>query len=327
MKYQNVYGVGPQDDREPLYHSEPYWMEVASHAGLRSLLSTVVDNYSQVCLDLRMEDETAIRIATRFNELNCMIAAADSVSELIQTYTSIVGKPRLKPRYALGYHQGCYGYDTKEMVLECARRYREAGFPLDGLHIDVDIQRDHRTFTIDEREGHFPDPVSMFGELRRMGVKCCTNITPHINSNAQEDYPYPPLDELTSNGYAIADRRDLHPQVREAHQERYQNYDVGRELISPATRRPGYSGQPDTCDLEHTFNTGKLFRGGVFYGWGNGAPGHYPNLNSRDVRIWWGKQYKYLFECGLEFVWQDMTSPCIAEEYGDMKSYVFSSLS
>jgi alpha-glucosidase (family GH31 glycosyl hydrolase) len=65
------------------------------------------------------------------------------------------------------------------------------------------------------------------------------------------------------------------------------------------------------------------FHGGIYYGWGNGHPGHYPNLNNDEVREWWGKQYQYLFECGLDFVWQDMTSPCIAEQYGDMKSLPF----
>lgn len=30
-------------------------------------------------------------------------------------------------------------------------------------------------------------------------------------------------------------------------------------------------------------------------------------------------QYKYLFDMGLEFVWQDMTTPAIHTSYGDMK--------
>lgn len=30
-------------------------------------------------------------------------------------------------------------------------------------------------------------------------------------------------------------------------------------------------------------------------------------------------QYQYLFDQGLEFIWQDMTTPAIAKEYGDMK--------
>lgn len=50
-------------------------------------------------------------------------------------------------------------------------------------------------------------------------------------------------------------------------------------------------------------------------------PGHYPDLNRKDVRLWWGEQYKDLISLGLEFVWQDMTSPCMGASYGDMKRY------
>jgi alpha-glucosidase len=51
-------------------------------------------------------------------------------------------------------------------------------------------------------------------------------------------------------------------------------------------------------------------------------PGHYVDLNTEENRVWWGKQYEELFDLGLEFVWQDMTTPSIGEAYGDMKGYV-----
>ncbi len=54
-----------------------------------------------------------------------------------------------------------------------------------------------------------------------------------------------------------------------------------------------------------------------------GTPGHYPDLARSEVREWWGKQYKYLFEMGLEFVWQDMTTPAIRSTRGDMRSFPF----
>ncbi|EHK42301.1 glycoside hydrolase family 31 protein [Trichoderma atroviride IMI 206040] len=321
MKYQNVYGNGPLDEREPLYHTEPFWMEVASHIGFQSVLATMIDNYSHTCLDVRKTHQRTIRTATRFNEFNCMIVAADRISELLNVYTSIVGKPSLKPRYVLGYHQGCYGYDTKEAVLQCAQNYRDAQFPLDAIHIDVDIQREHKTFTIDDRPGHFPQPKEMFDTLRRQGVKCCTNITPHINS--AQDPEYTTLNELLENNYYVEDRRDLAKSDLRPWQDRYHYWDYGRRVVTnPSETRPDYR-IPDETDLSVTYNAGKPFRGGVYYGWGNGAPGYYPNLNNHEVREWWGKQFKYLFECGVEFIWQDMTSPCIAPEYGDMKSFPF----
>jgi len=100
-----VYGIGPLDDREPLYHSEPYWIEVDGLPTCKSQVATFIDNYSQVCIDIGLSDSSTIRVATRFNAFAAIVVAGDSISEIIQLYTSVIGRPRLKPRYALGYHQ------------------------------------------------------------------------------------------------------------------------------------------------------------------------------------------------------------------------------
>lgn len=68
----------------------------------------------------------------------------------------MVGRPRLKPRYVLGHHQGCkstsllvsivnlissgYGYLTRSDVETAVNGYRQAQIPLDTMHIDVDFQ-------------------------------------------------------------------------------------------------------------------------------------------------------------------------------------------
>ncbi|KAK1727512.1 alpha-1,4-glucan lyase [Colletotrichum acutatum] len=321
MRYQNVYGVGPLDDREPLYHSEPYWIEVDAQPGYQTQIGTFIDNYSQICVDIGMKDPTQLRVATRFNSFQGIFFAGDSIQEVIQLYTSVVGKPKLKPRYVLGYHQGCYGYDTQEMVLDAVHRYRQANFPIDGMHIDVDMQDDYRTFTIDKRPGHFPNPEWMFSELRRLGVKCSTNITPYISNVPSSSYNT--LNEGLQNQYFLKDERELDPSAPGALEQRYIQYGTSNlYFTNPNTDKPDYW-DGDDYTFSNSFNKSVPFHGGVYYGWKNGHPGHYPNLNNKAVRYWWGKQYEYLFETGLDFVWQDMTQPCIAEQYGDMKSLPF----
>ncbi|KAL0932734.1 alpha-1,4-glucan lyase [Colletotrichum truncatum] len=323
MRYYNVYGIGPSDGSEPLYHSEPYWIEVDAQPGYQTQIATFIDNYSQVCVDIGVKDSSVLRVATRFNDFQGIFVAGDNVSDVIQRYTSIVGKPKLKPRYVLGYHQGCYGYDTREMVMEAVHQYRKAGIPLDGMHIDVDMQDDYRTFTIDTRDKHFPDPQSMFSELRQLGVKCSTNITPYINNISSDTYTT--LKEGLQNNYFLKDNRDLDPSAPGPSEQRYLQYGQGNVYFTVPNdefRRPDYAIR-DTYPFAQIFNSGQNFHGGISYGSKLGHPGHYPNLNNKEVRKWWGRQYRYLFECGLDFVWQDMTSPCIASEYGDMKSLPF----
>lgn len=195
----------------------------------------------------------------------------------------------------------------------------------DGMHIDVDVQRDYRTFTIDKWK--FPEPEKMFLELRKKGVRCSTNITPVINS--RPDAEYSTLNEGLANKHFVLDRRNIDPSAPNSWDQRYMQYGKS-DLYYTRPFEQGQDEPDDPNDFNESFNRadeGRLFRGGVAYGNKQGCPGYYPNLNQKRTRDWWGKQYEYLFNTGLEFVWQDMTSPCMAQRYGDMKSYVLTSVS
>ena len=317
MEYHSVYGEGPPDPREPLYHSEPFWIEANGCPGFLSEVGTFVANYSQICVDLGKTNANEVRVATRFGPADFFVFAEEDVQHIIWNYTAIVGRSWLKPRYALGYGQGCYGYDTRSKVERSVQGYRDTHFPLDTMHIDVDLQDDYRTFTVDKKS--FPDPKEMFSELRAKGVKCCTNITPIINCQ-ETGSPYKTLQQMLKNKYYVPDKRDLKGAVTSSSGQRYFCYENGELVVQdPNVDRPGFG---DDYVYADSFNQGDSvpYRGAVNYGKYLGRPGFYPNLNRSEVRQWWGKQYEELIGYGLEFVWQDMTSPAISKEYGDMKS-------
>src|SRR5262249_41268932 len=134
-----------------------------------------------------------------------------------------------------------------------------------------------------------------------------TNITPII-SNEDRDKKYKTYQEGWEKGYFLLDKRsDLdNPAGRS-----YQNYEGGQPRDYHFT------------DPEQQFNSGKPYIGEVYYGEGRSTTGHYPDLGRKEVRIWWGTQYQYLFDMGLEMVWQDMTTPAIRPTRGDMRGLPF----
>lgn len=132
--------LGPKCDAEPLYHSECFFAEANSNPALQSQMGSFVDNYSQICLDIGRLDWLNVRLATRFNAFSALFFAGDNIQDVITLFTSIIGRPYLKPRWVLGYHQGGYGYDTREKVERIVQKYRDYKYPLDGMHIDVDMQ-------------------------------------------------------------------------------------------------------------------------------------------------------------------------------------------
>jgi len=308
MRYRQVYNRGPLENREPLYHSNPFFMEFNSASNDESIYGLFIDNPSQVFMDMGFLNSSRYMFGTRFGDLDYYFFLGQSFPDIMNAFTSFVGKARLVPRYALGYHQGCYGYENRKMLEAVADNYRKFQIPIDGLHLDVDIQNKYQTFTIDERK--FPNPKEMFAGLKDKGFKCSTNITPIIS---REDPNYKTYTEGYKNNYFIMDIR-YNPEDPEG--KRYQDYDCGEEKYH------------NFVDFDNTYNSGKPYVGEVYYGCdpdglNRGTTGHYPDLSREEVRAWWGKQYQYLFDMGLEMVWQDMTTPCIRNTRGDMRSFPF----
>ncbi|MDJ1185530.1 TIM-barrel domain-containing protein [Roseofilum casamattae] len=323
MRYRQIYDRGPLDNREPLYHSEPFFYEFDGLPGSCNVNAILLDNPGQVFVDIGYSNSSRYMLGTRFGDLDYYLFLGDEPKNILDSFTALVGRAELKPRYALGYHQGCYGYECAADLKWAVEKYRSHNIPLDGLAVDVDLQDNYRTFTIKPDyqtnknwpyEQTFGSHKEMFSWLRSQGVKCSTNITPVISSQDKWGDPnyYPTYKEGLENGYFVTDNRY---DADNPDSKYYQIYGSGREFCPNDGWVEGY-------------NSGEAYIGEVYYGedeYGRqlGSPGHYSDFARPEVREWWGKQYTYLFEQGLEFVWQDMTTPAIRDSRGDMKGFPF----
>ena len=204
MRYMQVYNKGPLDSREPLYHSEPIFFEYNRVPEQAFVNAMFLDNPGQVLMDVGYDNSKRLLVGTRFGDFDFYVFMGDNTASIIESFTSVVGRSNLKPRYVLGYQQGCYGYERREIAEWAVQKHRDYQIPLDGLHVDVDIQQDYRTFTIDTWK--FPNPKDFFGNLRQKGVKCSTNITPVISCK-NGDRSYSTYAEGLDRDYFVKDWR------------------------------------------------------------------------------------------------------------------------
>ena len=323
MKYEQIYKRGPLDDREALYHTNPFFMEFYGVPSEDIVCGLFIDNVSESFVDVGYSNSERYMIGTLLGDLDFYFFLGCNAEDIMSSYVSFVGTARLKPRYVLGYHQGCYGYECRQDLETVINDYRQNQIPIDGLHIDVDLQKDYRTFTIDEEK--FPNPKEMFSNLRDQGIKCCTNITPII-SNKNQDSTYETYASGIENKYFVADNRFL--SYEDAKNDKYQDFNYGTEIIKTIEDVVNTSNKNPIQEIAFNhilsnYNSGNPYEGAVYYGGDRGVTGHYPDFGRKEVRKWWGDQYKYLFDQGLEFVWQDMTSPAIMPYLGDMRSFPF----
>eukprot|EP01127_Copromyxa_protea_P000298 TRINITY_DN10248_c0_g1_i1.p1 TRINITY_DN10248_c0_g1~~TRINITY_DN10248_c0_g1_i1.p1 ORF type:complete len:1044 (+),score=132.55 TRINITY_DN10248_c0_g1_i1:157-3288(+) len=296
MMYNQVYGSGPLDPKEPMYHSDPFFIEFQG-AEDKKCIGSFVANLGQICVDIGCTHAHRILIGTSFNTFDYMILINDDCPGVLRRYTQFIGRSRLKPRYVLGYHQGSYGYERDQDLKDVVKNYRDTGIPLDGLHVDVDLQINHRTFTHDTQKFG----KNIFAELKKQGIKCSTNITPIISDRGN----YPTYSSGCQKGFFIRERRCDDPEKQ--WDGRYQDFEGGNEIYKSAQNPPGT----------------EFFTGKVYYGGNRETTGVYPDFGNPDVRLWWGEQYKELLDSGVEMIWQDMTTPAIQANHGDMRGFPF----
>jgi alpha-glucosidase len=313
-------GGGPLDPREPLYSSTPFLIEVnpdpiGAYAGAPYAYGLLFDNPAQSYFNIAANDYSDMSgkyyFGALYGELDYYFMAGNTVADVMPQLLALTGPPPLVPKYALGYHQGCYGYYDSARLEQAADAYRNAQIPIDGLHIDIDFQNNYRTFTSSDVK--FPDVAATFSSLHNNGFKCSTNITSMVTSN--------PLDENGSTATAYA------PRDTGLAQDVFL-YDVTAGDTAPPETQ--FIGTEDYGCNTNGFNpfipgnyptTDPNLKLPVFNGCGSSQPlggsGYYPDLGDPEVQTWWGQNYEYLLSIGLDMIWQDMTCPAVVTNSDD----------
>ncbi|XP_057786663.1 uncharacterized protein LOC131004082 [Salvia miltiorrhiza] len=101
-----------------------------------------------------------------------------SPTDVLVSFSRAVGTIFMPPKWALGYHQCRWSYDTDERVREIARTFREKDIPCDVIWMDIDYMDGFRCFTFDQER--FPDPKSLADYLHENGFKAIWMLDPGI---------------------------------------------------------------------------------------------------------------------------------------------------
>lgn len=80
--------------------------------------------------------------------------AGPSPLEVLDQFTSLVGRPAAMPYWSLGFHQSRFGYKNIEELETVMRKYEEIEFPVESIWADVDHMDGYKSFTL--HPVHFP---------------------------------------------------------------------------------------------------------------------------------------------------------------------------
>lgn len=120
-------------------------------------------------------------------------ATDEGMPAIASELTNLVGRQDLPPFWALGYISSKYGYKTQEETLGVADTLRRAGYPLDGMVLDLywyGKEQDMGRLAWDPEQ--WPDHKKMLAELKDRGVNMVAISQPYVlrNGRAIDNYNY-----------------------------------------------------------------------------------------------------------------------------------------
>ncbi len=128
---------GPLNWSEPLYNSIPFFIEDnpdpldsnSRPTGVPYAYGILLDNESQTYMNFGASSSFNGNMYGKYffgalyGEIDYYFMAGDTTQDVLKQYTTLVGPAALAPMWALGNHQGCYGYYDQTKVSRPDRKY------------------------------------------------------------------------------------------------------------------------------------------------------------------------------------------------------------
>lgn len=165
----------PGDD--PIYINIPFLLGWQAGRGFGMLLDSAASG--EIDLGQAQSDRLSYTIGSE--EIRIDFIAGPKLADVVQRYTALTGRMALPPRWALGYQQSRWSYESAEIVREIAAGFRSRQIPCEAIHLDIDYMDGFRCFTWDSST--FPDPAGLVEDLHAQDFKVVAMIDPGIKTD------------------------------------------------------------------------------------------------------------------------------------------------
>ncbi|MEH6406406.1 MAG: glycoside hydrolase family 31 protein [Leeuwenhoekiella sp.] len=178
-------------DQDPIYKSVPFYIGLNN----KRAYGIFFDNTFKTYFDFCQERLDITSFWADGGEMNYYFIYGPKMSDVVENYTHLTGKPEMPPMWVLGFQQCKWSYYPESKVKSIAKKFRDLKIPCDAIYLDIDYMEGFRCFTWNKE--YFPDPKKMVQELSDDGFKTIVIIDPGIKI----DKDYPVYQEALENDY------------------------------------------------------------------------------------------------------------------------------
>lgn len=141
------------------------------------------DNNAKGYVDIAETEENILEFASTYGALQYYIVAGESQENISTSYTELVGRQPLPPRWALGNLQSRMAYKTQVELEDIVDKMIKNDFPLDAVIIDFYWFGDSilgHLGNLKWYEKNWPNPQKMIRDFKEKGVKTILITEPYV---------------------------------------------------------------------------------------------------------------------------------------------------
>ncbi|MBP6686977.1 MAG: glycoside hydrolase family 31 protein [Lacibacter sp.] len=148
-----------------------------------------LDNPSRGYIDFGKTASDVVEVGLKAGKLQFYTFFGNHAGDIVQQFTSLVGRMSLPPRWALGNFMSRFGYRTQDEVMSIAQKMKEQEFPFDAVIIDLfwfgDAQFGSWNIgNLDWNKQRFPEPEKMIADLKKQNIKTILITEPFVLSES-----------------------------------------------------------------------------------------------------------------------------------------------
>lgn len=141
------------------------------------------------------------RLVITLEEMDCdlYLIEGSGPENIALQFRQLIGDSYLPPKWAFGYGQSRWSYESSQEVRELVKKHRDNHIPLDAVYLDIDYMERFKDFTIN-REA-FSDFEELIEDMKEEGI----HIVPIIDGGVKIEEGYDVYEEGVNNNYFCKD--------------------------------------------------------------------------------------------------------------------------
>ena len=153
------------------------------------------DYPSKIRFDIGYTLQDTLQVNCDDCDLYLYVITGDSAYDIVKQFRKLIGKSYIPPKFAFGFGQSRWGYQTAEDIENVVKRYRENEIPLDMVYMDIDYMQDYKDFTINPER--FPNFDSFVKKMKAEHIR----LIPIIDAGVKIEDGYDIYEEGVEKGY------------------------------------------------------------------------------------------------------------------------------